>query len=167
MAFMPARPDLDAVVNDKAAPKASTTCGTRRDRHAATRRRLVVDIYGKQEGGTIVGDNLFHYIMRATKGGGLVVDGSIRDLEGISEIDMPAYFRSVHPSYIMESRWRGERSNSHRRRHCHAGRCGDRRSRRCQLRSPQLIQGSWTGPTPPTFTMSGQEEVRRRQVQIQ
>ena len=61
---------------------------------------LVVDIYGKQEGGTIVGDNLFHYIMRATKGGGLVVDGSIRDLEGISEIDMPAYFRSVHPSYI-------------------------------------------------------------------
>jgi regulator of RNase E activity RraA len=38
--------------------------------------------------------------MRATKGGGLVVDGSIRDLEGIAEIDMPAYFRGVHPSAI-------------------------------------------------------------------
>ena len=47
-----------------------------------------------------MGDNLFHYIMRATKSGGLVVDGSIRDLEGIMEMDMPAYFRAVHPSAI-------------------------------------------------------------------
>ena len=61
---------------------------------------LMVDLYGKKEGGTIVGDNLFHYIMRATKSAGLVVDGSIRDLEGIMEMDMPAYFRSVHPSAI-------------------------------------------------------------------
>ena len=61
---------------------------------------LVVDLYGKKEGGTIVGDNLFYYIMKATKGGGLVVDGAIRDLEGIREIEMPAYFRSVHPSAI-------------------------------------------------------------------
>ena len=61
---------------------------------------LVVDLFGKKEGGTIVGDNLFYYIMKATKGGGLVVDGAIRDLEGISEMDMPAYFRSSHPSAI-------------------------------------------------------------------
>ena len=26
--------------------------------------------------------------------------GAIRDLEGISEMDMPAYFRGSHPSYI-------------------------------------------------------------------
>jgi 4-hydroxy-4-methyl-2-oxoglutarate aldolase len=38
--------------------------------------------------------------MKATKGGGLVVDGSIRDLEGISTMDMPAYFRSVDPTPI-------------------------------------------------------------------
>jgi regulator of RNase E activity RraA len=38
--------------------------------------------------------------MKATNGGGMVVDGAIRDLEGISEMDMPAYFRSAHPSYI-------------------------------------------------------------------
>jgi 4-hydroxy-4-methyl-2-oxoglutarate aldolase len=101
MAFMPARPDLDAVVNDKARAKGIDHL---RNQTVIDMLQpgdvLVVDIYGKQEGGTIVGDNLFHYIMRATKGGGLVVDGSIRDLEGISEIDMPAYFRSVHPSYI-------------------------------------------------------------------
>lgn len=101
MAFMPARPDLDAVVNDKARAKGIDHLRTQTVIDMLQPGDvLVVDIYGKQEGGTIVGDNLFHYIMRATKGGGLVVDGSIRDLEGISEIDMPAYFRSVHPSYI-------------------------------------------------------------------
>jgi regulator of RNase E activity RraA len=61
---------------------------------------LVVDLFGKKEGGTIVGDNLFYYIMKATKGGGLVVDGSFRDLEGIAEMDMPCYYKSVHPSAI-------------------------------------------------------------------
>jgi regulator of RNase E activity RraA len=38
--------------------------------------------------------------MKATKSGGMVVDGSIRDLEGISAMDMPAYFRAAHPSAI-------------------------------------------------------------------
>jgi len=61
---------------------------------------LVVDLLGKKVGGTIVGDNLFYYVMKATHGGGLVVDGSIRDLDGISQIDMPAYFRSVDPTPI-------------------------------------------------------------------
>ena len=37
---------------------------------------------------------------RATHRGGLVVDGSVRDLNGISEIDMPAYFRAVDPTPI-------------------------------------------------------------------
>jgi regulator of RNase E activity RraA len=61
---------------------------------------LVVDLFGKNEDGTIVGDNLFYYIMKTTKTGGIVVDGSIRDLEGISEMDMPLYYRHAHPSYI-------------------------------------------------------------------
>jgi 4-hydroxy-4-methyl-2-oxoglutarate aldolase len=61
---------------------------------------LVVDLFGKKVGGTIVGDNLFFYTNKATRGGGLVVDGSIRDLDGISEIDMPAYFRDVDPTPI-------------------------------------------------------------------
>jgi 4-hydroxy-4-methyl-2-oxoglutarate aldolase len=61
---------------------------------------LVVDLFGKKVGGTIVGDNLFYYTMRATHSGGLVVDGSIRDLNGISQINMPAYFRDVDPTPI-------------------------------------------------------------------
>src|SRR3989442_4910336 len=61
---------------------------------------LVVDLFGKKVNGTIVGDNLFFYVNKATHGGGLVVDGSIRDLDGISEIEMPAYFRHVDPTPI-------------------------------------------------------------------
>jgi regulator of RNase E activity RraA len=61
---------------------------------------LIVDLFGKKVNGTIVGDNLFFYVMKATHSGGLVVDGSIRDLDGISEIDMPAYFRAVDPTPI-------------------------------------------------------------------
>jgi 4-hydroxy-4-methyl-2-oxoglutarate aldolase len=61
---------------------------------------LVVDLFGKKVGGTIVGDNLFFYTNTATHGGGLVVDGSVRDLDGISEIDMPGYFRSTDPTPI-------------------------------------------------------------------
>ena len=61
---------------------------------------LVVDLFGKKVDGTIVGDNLFYYVMKATHSGGLVVDGSVRDLDGIAKIDMPAYFRSVDPTPI-------------------------------------------------------------------
>jgi len=60
----------------------------------------VVDLFGKKVDGTIVGDNLFYYVMVATRGGGLVVDGSVRDLDGISQIDMPAYFRATDPTPI-------------------------------------------------------------------
>jgi regulator of RNase E activity RraA len=63
---------------------------------------LVVDLFGKVDGGTMVGDNLFYYIMKTTKSAGLVVDGAIRDLQGDSEMDMPAYFRKAHPSAIAD-----------------------------------------------------------------
>lgn len=61
---------------------------------------LVVDLFGKKVDGTIVGDNLFYYTMKATHSGGLVVDGSIRDLDGLSEIDMQGYFRHADPTPI-------------------------------------------------------------------
>ena len=61
---------------------------------------LVVDLFGKKVNGTIVGDNLFYYVMTATHKGGLVVDGAVRDLDGISEIDMPGYIRATDPTPI-------------------------------------------------------------------
>jgi 4-hydroxy-4-methyl-2-oxoglutarate aldolase len=99
--FMPTRPDVDDVLTAKAKAKGLA----RWNNQVAIDMLqpgdvLVVDLFGKTEGGTIVGDNLFYYIMKGAKGAGLVVDGSIRDLDGISEMDMPAYFRNVHPSAI-------------------------------------------------------------------
>jgi regulator of RNase E activity RraA len=99
--FMPSRPDMDGVAAARAKAK-----GIRGYSNQTVIDMLepgdvlVVDLFGKKDQGTLVGDNLFYYIMRATKNGGLVVEGSVRDLEGISSMDMPAYFRHTHPSAI-------------------------------------------------------------------
>ncbi|HEY2014225.1 MAG TPA: dimethylmenaquinone methyltransferase [Bryobacteraceae bacterium] len=99
--FMPARADLDAVVTTKAKEKGINSIT---NQYCIDQLQpgdvLVVDLLDKKEGGTLVGDNLFYYIQTATKSGGLVVDGAIRDLEGIGEMDMPAYFRHTHPTAI-------------------------------------------------------------------
>ncbi len=99
--FMPARPDIESVVNAQVQAKGIPRL---HNQTAIDMLQpgdvLVVDLFGKVDGGTIVGDNLFYYVMKATKNGGLVVDGAIRDLEGISEMPMPAYFRKAHPSAI-------------------------------------------------------------------
>lgn len=99
--FMPLRSDVDEVAQRRAKDHglARLTNQTAIDM-LQPGDVLVVDLFGKKVNGTIVGDNLFYYVMTATHGGGLVVDGSIRDLDGISEIDMPAYFRAVDPTPI-------------------------------------------------------------------
>jgi regulator of RNase E activity RraA len=99
--FMPLRSDIDDIARAKA-----KNSGLPRLSNQTAIDMLqpgdapVVDLFGKKVNGTIVGDNLFYYTMKTTGGGGLVVDGSIRDLNGISEIDMPAYFRAVDPTPI-------------------------------------------------------------------
>jgi 4-hydroxy-4-methyl-2-oxoglutarate aldolase len=93
--FLPARPDLDAVVNSNGRISNQTAIDMLQPGDV-----LVVDLFGKGIDGTIVGDNLFYYMAKSAKAAGLVVDGAIRDLEGISEIDMPAYFRKSHPSFL-------------------------------------------------------------------
>jgi len=93
--FMPARSDLDAVVNAKGRISNQTALDMLQPGDV-----LVVDLFGKGADGTIVGDNLFYYMAKSAKCAGLVVDGAIRDLEGISEIDMPAYFRKAHPTAL-------------------------------------------------------------------
>jgi regulator of RNase E activity RraA len=99
--FMPARPDIESAMNAHAAKAGRERLS---NQFAIDMLRpgdvLVVDLFGKREGGTIVGDNLFYYVMKATDSGGLVVDGSIRDLEGIAKMPMPAYFRHAHPTAI-------------------------------------------------------------------
>jgi len=99
--FMPRREDLADVAEAKAKERG---IGPLMNQTAIDMLQpgdvLVVDLFGKKVDGTIVGDNLFYYVMKATHGGGLVVDGSIRDLDGISQMDMPGYFRHADPTPI-------------------------------------------------------------------
>jgi regulator of RNase E activity RraA len=63
---------------------------------------LVVDLFGKIENGTFAGDNLATSIYKKSKTG-LVVDGAVRDLTGISEIaGFIGYVRDFHPSAIAD-----------------------------------------------------------------
>jgi 4-hydroxy-4-methyl-2-oxoglutarate aldolase len=98
--FMPIRPDVADISEAQATAKGLG--------HNANQRVidtlkpgdvLVVDLFGKIEEGTLVGDNLATAIFAAT-GTGFVVDGAIRDLEGIQPIDMSVYCRGVHPTPI-------------------------------------------------------------------
>jgi 4-hydroxy-4-methyl-2-oxoglutarate aldolase len=99
--FMPTRPDLDAYAVAKAKKNGVTDYKNQTVIDMLQPGDvIVVDLFGKKEQGTFVGDNLFYYIMRATKNTGMVVDGAIRDLEGISAFDMPAYFRHATPTGI-------------------------------------------------------------------
>jgi regulator of RNase E activity RraA len=99
--FMPMRADVDEAMQAKA--KAGGL-GRLSNQFAIDQLQagdvLVVDLFGKKEGGTIVGDNLFYYIMKTTRSAGIVLDGSVRDLEGLAQMPMPAYFRHAHPTPI-------------------------------------------------------------------
>jgi 4-hydroxy-4-methyl-2-oxoglutarate aldolase len=100
--FMPARPDVTDVMTADA--KAKGVEGIPPHQRVIDVLQpgdvLVVDLFGQVEGGTIVGDNLATAVNVATKGGGLVVDGGIRDLEGIFPIGMPVYYRGAHPTFL-------------------------------------------------------------------
>ncbi len=60
---------------------------------------FVVDASGSIAFGGIIGDNLAYYIWKTT-GAGFVIDGAIRDLEGIAAYDMAGYFRGATPPAI-------------------------------------------------------------------
>jgi 4-hydroxy-4-methyl-2-oxoglutarate aldolase len=102
--FMPARPDMNAVINDH---------GKREGRVGHGQNSwvidtlvkgdvMVVDLFGKVDGGTIIGDNLGTSIMAKT-GTGLVVNGAVRDPTGLSEIKgFHIFARDFHPSAIAD-----------------------------------------------------------------
>jgi regulator of RNase E activity RraA len=61
---------------------------------------FVVDVFGSVAAGGVIGDNLAYYIMKTT-GAGFVIDGAIRDLDGISPFhDLAGYFRAAVPPAI-------------------------------------------------------------------
>lgn len=60
---------------------------------------LVADLGGNLDAGGIIGDNLAYYIWKKT-GTGFVIDGAIRDLEGVANFGIPGYFRAAVPPAI-------------------------------------------------------------------
>jgi len=98
--FMPARPDVQDVAEAHA-----NAGGQKRNANQRVIDILqngdviVVDMFGKIEDGTFVGDNLATAIYAATKTG-MVIDGAVRDLEGIVPLDMASYIRGAHPTPI-------------------------------------------------------------------
>ena len=102
--FLPKRPDLDAYVNDSA--KKENRVGRGQNSwviDTLTKRDvMVVDLFGKIREGTIIGDNLGTSIWTKT-GTGLIVDGAVRDVSGISEIKgFKVFARGFDPSAIAD-----------------------------------------------------------------
>lgn len=102
--FMPRRPDMDAVINDHAKKENRVARGQNSWVIDTLVKRdvMVVDLFGKIKDGTIIGDNLGTSIWTKT-GTGLVVDGAVRDVSGLSEIKgFQIFCRGFDPSAIAE-----------------------------------------------------------------
>jgi regulator of RNase E activity RraA len=98
--YMPLRPDVADVIEGDAKARGLMQGSNQRVIDLLQPHDVVViDLFGKVEQGTFIGDNLATAILAAT-GTGFVIDGSIRDLEGIYPLEMAGYFRAVHPSAI-------------------------------------------------------------------
>jgi 4-hydroxy-4-methyl-2-oxoglutarate aldolase len=100
--FMPLRPDVNSVINDYG--KKEGRVGNGQNSWVIDTLEpndvLVVDLFGKIKDGTFAGDNLSTSIF-AKSGTGLIVDGSVRDTTGISEIKgFRCYVRGVDPSAL-------------------------------------------------------------------
>ncbi|MEE8323973.1 MAG: RraA family protein [Candidatus Bathyarchaeia archaeon] len=64
---------------------------------------MVVDLFGKIKNGTFVGDNLSTSLQAHTKAGA-VIEGGIRDFQGVSELtDLAIFCRGVHPTAIADT----------------------------------------------------------------
>jgi len=98
--FMPTRPDVAEGMQAEA-----TKRGLGRLRNQTVIDMLgpndvvVVDLFGKTDAGTFVGDKLAYYIWKTT-GTGMVVDGGMFWLGKIIPTGMPAYYRGTGPDAL-------------------------------------------------------------------
>ena len=100
--FMPLRKDFDAYVQEIGKKQNMTSPVTNyAPINALTEGDVyVADSYGKIVGGTLIGDNLANAIYKNGKRG-IIFNGSVRDLEGLGEIDgFNGWIRGSDPSAI-------------------------------------------------------------------
>ncbi len=102
--YMPARPDVKKTL--EADGKAEGRIGNSNSWPIDMLQKgdvYVADGFGKIVDGTLIGDNLGNSIF-AKSGNGVVFDGSVRDIEGLGEIEgFNAFVRGWDPSFIQES----------------------------------------------------------------
>jgi 4-hydroxy-4-methyl-2-oxoglutarate aldolase len=99
--FMPLRPDVNAVIKEHGQQEGRV--GAQNSWVIDTLQLndvLVVDLFGKIKDGTFAGDNLGTSIF-AKSHSGLIVDGAVRDVTGLSEIKgFRVYVRDFDPSAL-------------------------------------------------------------------
>jgi 4-hydroxy-4-methyl-2-oxoglutarate aldolase len=98
--FMPSRPDLVDGMQSEA--KKNNFTGLRNQTTIDMLQKndlVVVDLFGKVQGGTYVGDKLAYYIYKTT-GTGLIVDGGIYLLENMAQSGMQAFYRGTYPGAL-------------------------------------------------------------------
>lgn len=103
--FLPHRPDLNAAVVEAGAREGHLE-GNRQNSWVIETLRsgdvMVVDIFGKIIEGTVIGDNLGTAVVSRT-GAGAVIDGGIRDLQGLQALESGnIFFRDSDPSPIRD-----------------------------------------------------------------
>lgn len=101
--YLPLRPDIDNVI--KARGKAEGRIGATNSWPIDVLKNgdiYVADSYGKIVDGTLIGDNLGNSIY-AKSHNGVIFYGSVRDIEGLEEIDgFNAWIKGYDPSYIQQ-----------------------------------------------------------------
>ena len=101
--YMPTRPDVKKMIDDGG--KAEGRIGGSNSWPIDMLQKgdvYVADGMGKIVDGTLIGDNLGNSIF-AKSGNGVVFDGSVRDIEGLAEIEgFNAFVRGWDPSFIQE-----------------------------------------------------------------
>jgi 4-hydroxy-4-methyl-2-oxoglutarate aldolase len=88
------RPDLTEVLDARGRMRNQTAIDMLQPGDVA-----VVDLFGKLESGTFVGDKLAHYVWKTT-GTGMIIDGAMFFLSNIEKSGMPAFYRGTHPSAL-------------------------------------------------------------------
>ena len=101
--YMPSRPDVKKMIDEGG--KAEGRIGASNSWPIDMLQKgdvYVADGFGKIVDGTLIGDNLGNSIFAKT-GNGVVFDGSLRDLEGLTDIDgFNAFVRGWDPSFLSE-----------------------------------------------------------------
>ncbi len=103
--YMPLRPDLEKQVKEQGKIENRAQQGGTNSWPIDVLREgdvYVADSYGKIADGTLIGDNLGNSIYARSKRG-VIFYGSVRDVEGLSEIDgFNGWIKGSDPSYIQQ-----------------------------------------------------------------